>query len=68
MNNPGWNEDARSTWIWGYGFLGLVRPSHLQYTPGGIADGYSYFWKPIADSSYVAMTGTMLYKLRYDVE
>jgi hypothetical protein len=48
VNNPGWNEDARSTWTWGYGFMGLVRPADLQYAkPGGIAEGYSYFWKPI---------------------
>jgi hypothetical protein len=70
VNNPGWNEDARSTWIWGYGFIGLVRPSDLQYSkPGGIADGYSYFWKPIYcwfficdyDWDYV------YYVLRYEV-
>jgi hypothetical protein len=48
VNNPGWNEDAKSTWIWGYDFLGLVKPSDLQFTkPGGTADGYAYFWKPI---------------------
>jgi hypothetical protein len=47
VNNPGWNEDARSTWIWGYGFIGLVRPNALNIGPGGIADGFSYFWKPI---------------------
>jgi hypothetical protein len=48
VNNPGWNEDARSTWTWGYGFMGLVRPADLQYAkPGGIAEGYSYFWQPI---------------------
>jgi hypothetical protein len=48
VNNPGWNEDARSTWTWGYGFMGLVRPADLQYAkPGGIAEGYSYFWRPI---------------------
>jgi hypothetical protein len=48
VNNPGWNEDARSTWKWGYGFLGLVRPVDLQYAnPGGIVTGYAYFWTPI---------------------
>jgi hypothetical protein len=28
--------------------MGLVRPVDLQYSkPGGIAEGYSYFWRPI---------------------
>ncbi|MGB9706172.1 MAG: hypothetical protein ACPL3C_12030 [Pyrobaculum sp.] len=69
VNNPGWNEDAKSTWIWGYGFLGLVKPSDLQFAnPGGIADGYAYFWKPIYCGFFICGYDWdyAYYKLRYN--